>query len=885
MKRISSFLRNILFSNRVDSDLSSELRSQLELLVEQKMAAGMDEKEARRAARAEFGGIDQVAESVRDVRIGIRFQQFCQDINYGARVLRRSPGFSVAAILVLSLAIGANTAMFSVIEGVLLRPLPYKDADRLCVLWKSIPQRNIEWDWTSALTVRDWRDQSKVFEDVALVLRPEGSKVTMPGDSGLEKVQGSIVSGNFFEVLGVRPLLGRTFSALEAERGDNVIVLSHGLWQQRFGADNAVLGRTVRIDDRSAAIIGVMPPSFEFPDKDAQLWLLLTADPRWPTFQMPRFRIADAFCGLGRLKPGRSVAQARAEMTTVAARLAQQYPATDQGLGVRVVPLFDQIAGPRVHGILWTLGAAVLCVLLIACSNLTSLLVARGAARRRELALRAALGAGRARLAAQLATESILLALAGGVGGILLAHTGLHFLLALAPSDLPRAEGIAMNGAVLGFSFGLCLLTGLACGLLPAWQLARTGAQTGLHEGGRGASSGPGVQRLRGVLVAAQYALAIILLTGAGLLVRSFLLLNSVDRGFDATHLLTVSVPLPYEKYKERARGQAFFDEAIERLKGLPGVREAATGSAVFRGFQGNAPNQNIVVEGQPSDQDTTLHARNVVSEEYFRLLGIPLLEGRLFSSQDTENTPIVAVINQKMARHYWPSQRAVGKRFKEVLPGTEGVWTTVIGVVKDVVYSRDGIVIHVFYPSARQWYTTDRQLVLRTTSDPNALTGAVRNVVQSIDRTLPRVAIATVENQLAEQDKPRIFQTGLIGIFAGLAVVLAATGLYGLMAYSVEQRTKEIGIRVALGSTRAGVALLVLKQGAAWGAGGIAIGIAGAVVFGRTLSASLYGMAPTDPFTLAAVTAALAMVTVLASAVPALRAGSVDPTVALRNE
>jgi predicted permease len=886
MKRIKRLLRNILFKDRVDRDLSEEVQSYLDLLTEQKIGAGMTEPEARRAARLEFGGIDQVKESVRDVRIGVRLQQFCQDVKYGARILRRSPGFSITAILVLSLAIGANTAMFSVLEGVLLRPLPYKDPDRLYMLWKSIPHRTIEWDWTSALTVRDWRDQSEVFDDVALVLRPEGSRVTVQGDAGSEKLQGSIVSGNFFDVLGVRPIVGRTFSPDEAQRGDSVVVLSHGLWQQRFGGSRAVLGETIRIDDRSVAIIGVMPPSFQFPDKKAQMWLLLTADPRWPTFQSPRFRIADAFCGLGRLKRGKSLEQAKVEMTAIAARLAQQYPATDKGLGVRVVPLFDEITGARVRGVLWTLGAAVLCVLLIACSNFASLLVARGSARGRELAVRVSLGAGQARLAWQLATESILLSLVGGIGGVILAYAGLHSFLALAPADLPRSDGIGINSVVLGFSVALCLLTGLVCGLLPAWRIVRNETdRAGLHDGARGSSSGIGVQRIRGVLVAVQYALAIVLLTGAGLLIRSFLILNAVERGFDTTQLLTIPVSLPYEKYKDGIRVQAFFDEAILKLEALPGVRGAAAGSAVFGGFRGSAPNQNIVVEGNPLAEDPTLHSRNIVSAEYFRLLGIPLHEGRLFDSGDRNGKPAVAVINEKMARHFWPSESAVGRRFKEALPGMVGDWITVIGVVKDVIYNRDGVVIPIFYSPTQQWYATEHELVVRTDTDPRSLVEAVRQALQTIDPTLPRFEVVPVEDRLAEQDRPRRFQTELIGIFAFLAVVLAATGLYGLLAYSVEQRTKEIGIRMALGSTRARVARLVLKQGAAWGGVGLAIGIAGAVLFGRALSASLYGLAPTDPITLVSVIAVLAMVMVLASAVPTLRATKVDPTVALRQE
>ena len=571
-------------------------------------------------------------DSVRDFRSGIRCQWIWGDLRYGARCLRRSPGFSIAAIFVLSLAIGANSAIFSVIEGVLLRPLPYSNPERLCALWKSIPQKNIAWDWTSALAIRDWREQSDVFEDVATVLRPEGSKVTIRGDSGPEEIQGSIVSGNFFDVLRVRPLIGRTFSPSEIQREENVAVLSYGMWKGRFGGTAGILGKSIQLNNRSTSIIGVMPPDFQYPNKQAQLWLLLSSDPRWPMFQ--RFRIADAFTGLGRLKPGRSIEEARAEMKLLSSALAKQYPATDAGLEIEIVPLFDQIAEWPVRRALWILGGAALCVLLVACSNIASLLVVRGAKRRNEIGIRAALGAGQWRLVWQLASESVLLSLVGGIGGVILAYIALHLLLALAPADLPRSDEIGINGVVLGFSFGLCLLTGLVFGLLPAFRVARLQARSGSPEHGRSVSPGPGVRRIRGMLVAAQYAVAIVLLMGAGLLIRSFQVLNSVDRGIDTTRLLTVSVPLPYEKYKEPARGQAFFEEAIQRLNSIPGVEGAATGSAVFDTFRGNVPDETIVVEGEPLTQDPTHHERNIVSESYFRLLGIPLQEGRLFTER-----------------------------------------------------------------------------------------------------------------------------------------------------------------------------------------------------------------------------------------------------------
>ena len=546
---------------------------------------------------------------------------------------------------------------------------------------------------------------------------------------------------------------------------------------------------------------------------------------------------------------------------------------------------FHQIAEWSVRRALWILGGAALCVLLVACSNIASLLVARGAKRRNEIAIRAALGAGQSRLVWQLATESLLLSLAGGVGGIVLAYAGLHSLLALVPADLPRSDGVGINGVVLGFSFGLCLLTGIIFGLLPASKIARSRACSGLQDHQRGLSAGPAARRVRGVLVATQYAVAIVLLTGAGLLIRSFQLLNSVDRGFDTTHLLTVSVPLPYEKYKEPARGQAFFDEAVQRLNSIPGVEGAATGSAVFDTFQGNVPNENIVVEGEPVAQDPTHHERNIVSENYFRLLGIPLAEGGLFTDQDAGGKPAVAIINESMARHFWPSENAIGKRFKEVLPGMDRNWMTVVGIVGDVIYNRDGVKLPVFYCPERQEYFTEQQVIIRTKNDPKTLIATVRQKLQSIDPALPRFEIAAVDDMLDAQDTPRRFQMELIGIFAGIALVLAATGLYGLMAYSVEQRTKEIGIRFALGATQGTVARMVLLEGLAWGAGGIAVGVTGAVAFGRALSASLYGVTATDPVTLSAVIASLAFVMLTALLFPTLHASKIDPTGAIRHE
>src|SRR5215475_2606662 len=482
LSRFKMALRALLRRSQAEREMDEELRYHLEQQTEQNIRLGMTPEEARCAARKAFGGVEQAKERSRDAR-GVRWlEEFRQDLRFGARMLIKSPGFTLVAALTLALGIGANTAIFSVIEGVMLRPLPYQGSDRLCMLWKSVPARNIEWDWTSYPTIRDWREQSKSFEDMAIILRPDGSEVILQSDAGPERIQGSKVLGNFFGMLGVRPLLGRTFTDDEAQRGDDLVVLSYGFWQQRFAGDSAVLGRALKIDNRSATVIGVMPASFQFPDKNAQLWLLISADQRWPTFQLPKYRMVDAFSALARLKPGISIEEARAEMNAVAGRLAVQYPETDANLGIRVTPLFDQIAGAQLRRALWILGGAVLCALLIACSNIASLLVARGAARRKELAVRTALGASTWRLLRQLATENILLSLLGGVIGLSIAHWALLVLLALVPEDLPRADGIAINGTTLAFAFALCLLTGVVFGLLPALQIIRGDLRASLNQ-------------------------------------------------------------------------------------------------------------------------------------------------------------------------------------------------------------------------------------------------------------------------------------------------------------------------------------------------------------------------------------------------------------------
>ena len=812
-------------------------------------------------------------------------EAFFQDLRDGARSLRRTPGFTLTAIVLLALAIGANSALFSVIEAVLLRPLPYRDSLRLAVLWKTVPSKNIEWDWTSGPIVQDWRERNHAFEDMAIFLRPEASRVIWSMNTGPEEIQAAKTWGGFFELLGVQPALGRTFSREESQRGDAVAVLSSGFWQRRFGADKNILGKTLSLDGRSFTIIGVMPPEFQFPERETALWLPLASDSRWPLWQQQRFRIADAFGALVRLKPGFSIQQAQADMSALSEGMAREHPETDTGLSVRVVPMAEQIAGAGLRRSLSLLEGAVLCVLLIACSNIASLLMVRGRNRRRDLAIRAALGAGRVRLIRQLAAENFLLFAGGGLLGLLVAAWGLQALLALAPPGVPRLEGAGINVTVLAFTIGLSLIIGAIFGVLPALQVAVKQPEADLRDAGRGASSGPGAQRMRRWLVTTQFALAVILLGAAGLLLRSFRLLREVNPGFDASHMLTLLVKLPEQRYNSEERISAFINRAIEQVNALPGVREAAAGSADIGIFSGQTPDESIVTADRPLATDSQRHQRDLVSDRYFQVMGIPLLQGRLFSAEDVHGGPASAVINETMARRFWPGENPLGKRFKEILQGTGGKWMTVVGVVGDTSRNRDGSVDPTFYWSIRQWSLPRMEMVVRTDMEPASMIRAVAEAVRSADPSLPFFEVTPVDQRLRELDAPRQFQTGLFGIFAACALLLAAVGLHGLMSSSVEQRTREIGIRVALGATAASVMRLILREGLLCALLGSAIGLAGAVAAGRALSVWLFGITAADPPTLLLVIAVLGAVTLGVSCFTALRTARIDPATALRQE
>jgi predicted permease len=803
-----------------------------------------------------------------------------QDLRFALRTLGKSPGFVIVVLLLLALGIGANTAIFSVVEAVLLRPLPYRAADRLYMLFKSVPSKHLDWDWTSYPTIRDWQEQSHSFDSIAFVLRPEGSLVRLTSGDQPETVQGSKVSGNLFPLLGVQPLLGRTFSPSESQRGDSAVVLSYPLWQQRFGGASDVLGKLLEIDHAPAAIIGVMPESFRFPDRETQLWLPITADARWPSFQ--KFRVADAFGAVGRLKSGVEPGKARAEMDAIAGRLARQYPATDAGLAIRVMPLADRLTPPYTRRALWTLFGAVGCLLVMTCLNVAGLVLTRGSGRQRELAVRTALGSGRARLVAQLLTENLILSFAGGALGLGFAVAAVHALLAITPANL-HVEDVGVDAGLLAFAAIMSGVSGLSFGLAPALRLAGRDPQEVLHNGGRGSSIGPGQSRSHGMLVAAEFAVAVVLLAGSGLLMRSFLRIQAVPLGFDPTHVAMMDLHLPSPAYDRRERVRSFLEEAIQRISSLPGVTCAAVGGL----FSEHQPNSIILIEGRRgAATDPQPHGRQYVSPDYFRLLGIPLYQGRIFTTEDNAHSLPAAVINRAMARHFWPNENPLGRRFKQVLPGLDDDWLTVVGVVGDVLLNgRESRVVPMFYRPPSQIGFADTSLMVRTAGDPLSLASAIRREVRSLDRTVPYFEIATVEQRLEAMEASRRFETKLLSIFAGLALVLAIIGIYGLLHYAVTQRTREVGIRIALGAQRAQVMRLILWQGLGWAVLGIGSGVAIALVATRLLESLLYEVSAMDPWTFAGAAALLLLAGAIASSLPARHAAGIDPLIALREE
>jgi predicted permease len=804
-----------------------------------------------------------------------------QDLRYGVRMLFRTPGFTFVAVLTLALGIGANTAIFSLVNAVLLRPLPYHDPDRLAMLWTDDPKRNIREEGTSYPNFLDWRSQNQSFTDMAICSR--GNPVVLTDGDEPERVMGDLVSANLFPLLGVRPALGRTFSPEDELRRARVVVLSHGLWQRRFGAAPDAIGKTLEIDGRTSQVIGVMPADFYFPSKDTQLWEPLTAAWFWERNYTERF--ADTWRVVGRLKPQATFDQAQVEMNAIGQRLAQTYltpPDYFAGFGVNVVPLSVQFTGKNLRLALWVLLGAVVFVLLIACANVANLLLARGAAREREFAVRTALGASRGRLIRQLLTESALLALVSGLLGLGLAALGVRALIAFAPPDTPRLDEVTIDPGVLGFTAGVSLLTGLFFGLAPAWKVSRSNPNQALKEGGRGSSGGLRLRQTRGLLVVAECALAVALLACAGLMIRSFVRLQSVDTGFKPEGMLLTRISLPLSLDRTEAQTSAFFQQVIDRIAALPGVQAAGTiGDFLMR----RNPDETITIESRSPDgagQGGGELTSDRIGYDFFQALDLPLLKGRFFTRQETIDSHVV-IINETLARRFFPGEDPIGKRFKFGGPQAENNWFEIVGVVGDLRRQRleKQAVSEVYAPGAL--YNMD--LLVRASSDPLALAGSVRREIKSVDSTAAVYGMTTGV-QLAEKlNAGRRFQTILLALFAAIALVMAAMGIYGVMHYAAAQRTHEIGIRLALGARSADVLWLVIGQGMKLTLLGLAIGLFGAVALSRVTSQLLFGVSATDPATLAGVAFVLTAAALLACYLPARQAAKTDTLAALRRQ
>ncbi len=798
---------------------------------------------------------------------------FVQDVRYGLRMLGKNPGFTVVAVTALALGIGANSAIFSVVNAVLLRPLPYKDPGRLVKVWETYPQfPKVE---ASVPNLLDWKAQNHVFEEIAAYRTGEnGFNLTGVGEP--ERIQGTFASASLFPLLGMQAALGRTFLPKEDKPGgEPVVILSHRLWQRRLGSDPSLIGKAVTLNGRSYMVVGVMPRGFAFPSW-AELWM--------PMGQMGTdeltSRVYHPLEVIARLKPGITLMQAEAEMDTISHRLQQQYPKTNRGWNVRLVPLDQELLGNLRRALLVLLGATGL-VLVIACANVANLLLARAAARQKEIAIRAALGAGRWRLTRQLLTESVLLSFLGGALGLLLALWVLDLLVALGPTEIPGVKEIGIDARVLGFTVLISFLTGAIFGLVPALQVSKTDLNETLKEGARTSTSGFHGSRLRSPRVVSEVALALVLLVGAGLLIKSFLRLLRVDPGFNPHRVLTLRIDLPDSKYSSNDRIAAFYQQLSQRIKTLPGVE--TVGMINYLPLSPESTNRTrFTVEGRPVSEFETLPVAELrsINPDYFRAMRSPLLKGRYFI--DTEKVS-VCIINETMARRFFPHEDPIGKRVNTGDLAPQPFWLSIIGVVGDVRhFGLDDRARFDVYVNSTE---SEMYLVVRTASDPLSLAPAVRREVQAVDKDVPVSNVTTMDQILSNSLSSRRFSMLLLGIFAGLALILAAVGIYGVISYSVTQRTHEIGIRMALGAERSDVLRLVVRQGMVLTLAGVGAGVAGSLALTRFLSSLLYEVRPTDPATFVSISLLLTGVALLATYIPARRATKVDPMVALRYE
>jgi putative ABC transport system permease protein len=813
-------------------------------------------------------------------------QRLLQDLGFSARMLLKRPGFTLIIVITLALGIGANTAIFSVVDAVLLRPLPFPEPDRLMVVWNTAPQYGYSQFPIAYGTYIDISEQSQVFEQMG-AWNIFDNNLNLSGGDEPEQIPGAHVTSSLFTVLGVKPILGRTFLP-EDDKADGppVVVISEALWKQRFGSDPSLISKQLKLDTKSYTVIGIMPAGFTFPatGKAPKVWLLISqAGFIWAQRDN---RGSHDFGIIARLKQGVSASQARVEMDTIAKRLEQAYPQANTNIGIQAVPLHKQ-AVREIDQSLLILFGAVAFVLLIACTNVANILLARASSRQKEIALRAVLGASRWRLIRLLLTESVLLSVMGGVLGVLIALWGIE-VIAAVPSGKPEPytpyaiplEYIGLNGQVLGFTFALSLLVGIIFGLIPALQASRIDLNQSLKEGSQRVTERSG--RTRSALVVCQIALSLVLLIGAGLMIKSFLRLQQVDPGFQTENVLTAKIILPQSKYHRPSIQRQFYEEVLRRIEALPGVVAAGITRGLPFGEDDNS--WFIQIEGQPPPPSglKNISKFHHVSANYFRAMGIELLDGRLFNEGDTYDGKLVGVVNETFARRFLAGENPIGKRING---GGRG-WVEIVGMVKDAKFTAlHEEPVPEMYATYFQYFTPWMNIVVRTASDPKNLAGAIRNEVLAVDRDQPIADIQMMGDRISSSVARPRYNATLLSLFALLALILAAVGIYGVISYSVAQRTHEIGIRIALGAQRRDVLKLVVGQGMLLALIGVATGLGAAFALTRVMSTLLFGVSATDATTFVSITLLLTAVALLACWIPARRATRVDPMVALRYE
>ncbi|HET9179385.1 MAG TPA: ABC transporter permease [Terriglobia bacterium] len=877
-------LRALFRKNRAEQEMDDELRFHLEKQTEQNVARGMSAQEARYAALRQFGNLGQVKEECRDTWGARMISEFGQDLRYGLRQLRRNPGFTTVAVLTLALGIGANTAIFSVVDAVLLRSLPYKDSAHL--VWTALqnPKSDLHWSAVPHPTYFAWRDKNDVFSGIAATHFT--GEFTLTGAGIPERIPGKSVSANFFSVLGVELLRGRSFTPEEDRRGGSrAAILSYGLWQSRYAGDPGVLGRPIMLDDRDYSVVGVLPASFKFPTsgRQPQVFVPLAA----PSDASSAIWFLDV---IARLKPGVTLAQAEADLSVIDSRTLPLLPkflgSYTQEVHLRVVSLHDQLTG-SVRAPLWTLMAAVAFILLIACANIANLQLSRGSVRARESVLRSALGATHSRLARQLLTESMLLSAMGGFVGLLGGFWGVGLLRSFVPSGLLNVQDVHVDAAALALTIAVSALAGVISYFAPMLTLFSPNLSLTIQAGrGQGPRSRKNAFR-QNLLPLVEVASAVVLLVAAGLLLRSFLRLTGVSYGFDSHNVLTARIFLPLDRYSTEPQQAAFSSQLLDRISVLPGVRAASLATSLPNTLSMKV---RVGIEGRPApalNDPAASVPLDSVGGGYFRALGIPILSGRGFENRDGPNTAKVAVVNQEFVRRFFPhSENPIGQRILIAVGTSDQTVVSIIGVSAAIrrVGPGGNPLPQVFLPLT-QSPSDEITALLHTASDPRAVVPALRSQVLVIDKQLPLANIATMDDLLAGETADQHFETMAVGLFAALALLLAGLGIYGVISYMVSQRTSEIGVRMALGAQSGDILWLILGHGTKLALIGMAIGVAGALTLTRFLASQLYGITPTDPLTFITVSVILIAVALAACYIPARRAAKVDPMVALRYE